>query len=369
VTPDKMYLRPEDFYARHGVKTFLGRSAASLDPAAHEVTLKAGRKIGYGRALIATGGEPFVPRIEGLGRGVQTFTSWADAARLDKAIRPGQRALVLGGGLIGLKAAEALRRRGLDVTLVELARGILTLSLDERGSELAGECLREMGVKVICGNTVQRMETRRGERTAVLRDGASIPHDVFVCAVGVRPNAEIARAAGLEANRGVVVNERLETSAPDVYAAGDVTEGLDLLLSQKRPLPVWPSASRQGRIAGRNMAGADAVHEGGFAMNSVQINDVPFISAGLTDATGEAVESLERFDPRRKEYRRVVLRDNRIVGFVAVAAVDRAGIYTGLMRDRVDVANFRGELLEDSFGYISLPRQLRQERLARVATI
>lgn len=369
VDANRMYIRPADFCRRRRVRTFLNRPAVGLDPARRVVTLRNGSKARYGKLLIATGGAPFVPPVKGAPRRVRTFTAWADALALEKVVGEGVRALVLGGGLIGIKAAEALRARRCEVTVVELADGVLSQSLDAKASRLASTCLSEMGVNVLCGVTIERFERREGERVAVLSNGVAAPYDLFVCAVGVRPNAEIAREAGLEVDRGVIVDDRLQTSDPNIFAAGDVTQGQDLVLGEKRPIPIWPSASRQGRAAGRNMAGGDERHEGGFAMNSVQINDVPFISAGLLETKSPRVAVLERHEPESFRHRRILVRDDRIVGFVTVGAVDRAGILTGLLRDRVDVRNFRDELLDDAFGYISLPRELRRERLSRVSTI
>jgi NAD(P)H-nitrite reductase large subunit len=368
VSADRMYLRPADFYRRHRVRLFLNQPAVGLDPETRQVSLRGGRSIRYGKVLLAMGGVPAIPGIPGMPRSAMTFTSWGDADRLGRLARPGIRALVLGGGLIGIKAAEALRARGAEVTVVEMAKGVLSLALDERASQIAGERLMETGVRLVCGTTIERFAPRKRGRVAVLRSGEETPYDVFVCAVGVRPNAALAEQAGVPVGRGVIVDDLLRAGVEGVYAAGDVAEAHDVILDQRRPLPIWPSASAQGRAAGANMAGADKAYAGGFGMNSVQIHDTPFISAGITGASGE-LESLQREDPRSGTYRRVLLRDNLIVGFIVVGAVDRAGIYTGLMRDRVDVSHFRDDLLDDRFGYISLPRQIRRERLAGVSTL
>ncbi|HRU07379.1 MAG TPA: FAD-dependent oxidoreductase, partial [Candidatus Brocadiia bacterium] len=318
VNPEGMYIRPEDFYRRNGVKTFLNKPAVALDLKARTAKLKDGSAIRYGKLLLATGGTPFVPPIQGAPRRTQTFTCWADATQLEKAAAKGTRALVLGAGLIGVKVTEALLRRGCEVTVVELAGGVMAQALDATSSEMAGECLRDMGANVICGATVERLETRGKDKVAVLRGGVEILHDLFICAVGVRPNAGLAKEAGLEVKRGVLVDERMRTSDPHVYAAGDVSEGADLLLGEKRPIPIWPSASLQGRAAGANMAGAEVKYAGGFAMNSVQINDVPFISAGVLESKDHRVEVMERLTASKRCYRRILIRDGRIIGFVVV---------------------------------------------------
>jgi NAD(P)H-nitrite reductase large subunit len=190
--------------------------------------------------------------------------------------------------------------------------------------------------------------------------------DLVVFAIGVRPNVELTqRDSGIRARRGILVDSRQCTSVPDVYAAGDCTETHDILLETSRPIAIWPHAYRQGYVAGCNMAGANRKYEGGIAMNSVEVCGLPTISVGITDPLQDGenrdrYETLEEYDRDASSYKRLILQGNRLVGAVCVGDIDRTGIYTGLIRDRVDVRPFKKHLLSGNFGLISLPKEYRK---------
>lgn len=366
VDDGRMYYRPRDFYARHRVETMLGVEVTRVNPQEQTLTLAGGGTLNYDRLLIATGGRPFVPPVPGADlEGVFTFTRLDDARRIARYIeRYGVgSALVVGGGLIGLKAAEALMARGIRVVIVELADRILSMTFDRTASKLAESLLRRAGAEVYTGLTVREIADRRGRVDhVILQNGERVECDLVVFAIGVRPNVGlIPPDAGIQVNHGIVVDRHMQTGVPGIYAAGDCAEGYDLLLGKSRPIAIWPNAYRQGYVAGCNMAGVEREYEGGLPMNSVEICGVPTISVGLTEPPeGEGYEILEHYDRETPSYKRLVLRDHRLVGMICVGSVDRAGIYTGLIRARVSVAPFKDHLLAGSFGLISLPREYRK---------
>jgi len=366
VDEGRMDYRPRDFYTRYRVETMLGVEVTQVSPQEWSLALAGGGTLTYDRLLIATGGRPFVPPVPGVDvEGVFTFTCLDDARRMARYIEQheARSALVVGGGLIGLKTAEALMARGLRVTIVELADRILSMTFDHTASGLAESLLRRAGADVRTGLTVKEIVERKGRVDhAVLQDGERVECDLVVFAIGVRPNVGlIPPEAGIQVNRGIVTDRRMQTSVPGIYAAGDCAEGYDMLLGEHRPIAIWPNAYRQGYVAGCNIAGVKREYEGGMPMNSVEVCGVPTISVGLTDPPeGDGYEILERYDRAAPAYKRLVLRDNRLVGAICIGVVDRAGIYTGLIRDRVDVAPFKDYLLAGNFGLISLPREYRK---------
>jgi NAD(P)H-nitrite reductase large subunit len=361
-----MDYRPRDFYARQRVETMLGVEVMRVNPQEQSLALAGGGALAYDRLLIATGGRPFVPPVPGVDmKGVFTFTRWDDAQRIANYIeKHGARsALVVGGGLIGLKTAEALMARSVRVTIVELADRILSMTFDRTASKLAESLLRRAGAEIRIGVTVKEIVERDGRVDhAILQDGERVECDLVVFAIGVRPNVGlIPPEAGIQVNRGILVDRRMQTGVPNVCAAGDCAEGYDMLLGDNRPIAIWPNAYRQGAVAGSNMAGVEREYEGGFPMNSIEVCGVPTISVGLTDLPeGDGCEVLERYDRAAPAYKRLVLRDSRLVGAICIGNVDRAGIYTGLIRDRADVAPFKDHLLAGNFGLISLPREYRK---------
>ena len=367
VNEDGMHYRPADFYERYKVETMLGVEVVSVNPQEQTVSLAGGGTVPYDRLLIATGGKPLAPPVQGADlEGVFTFTRWKDAQRISRYIeeRRAESAIVIGGGLIGLKTTEALIERSIEVTLVELADRILGATFDRTASKMSETILRRAGVEIRLRTTVEEIVGRGGRVDhVVLRDGERVNCDLVVFAIGVRPNIGlIPPESGIRVNRGVLVDRRMGTSAPQVYAAGDCAEAYDMLLDTRRTIAIWPNAYRQGYVAGCNMAGVEKGYEGGFPMNSVEVCGVPTISVGLTDPKedGDRYDILERYDRDTPAYKKLVLRGRRLVGAICVGNIDRAGIYTGLIRDRADVTPFKEHLLSGSFGLISLPKEYRK---------
>lgn len=364
VDEERMYFRPRDFYERNNVDTRLGVEAVRVDVDAFAVETADGGKILFEQLLVATGGRPFVPDIPGGdAEGVFTFTSWDDAKAVAAHIRKtgAGKAVVVGGGLIGIKAAEALHARGLAVTLVELADRLLPLALNEKGSELAAASLRDAGVSLECGTTIERILAPEGAVSGViLKGGREIACGIVVIAVGVVPDTSIVEGSRIETDRGILINERSATSVPGIYAAGNVAQGRDTLTGESRPIPIFPNAYRQGNVAGINMAGGDARVNSAFAMNSLEVFGLPTISVGLATAEGGDCEVLVRGDDETRTYRRFVLRGGRVVGALFVGDIGRAGIVTGLIRERVDVSGIKDLLLADELGLLSLPAEYRK---------
>jgi NAD(P)H-nitrite reductase large subunit len=364
----RLYYRPPDFYERHNVLCLLGRKAISLDTQGKKVVLEDGGEIHFSKLLIATGSLPLVPPVAGRElAGVFAFTRWQDADDIKRFIQAGnvEKAVVVGGGLIGLKASEALVALNVRVTMVELTGRVLSLIFDELASGIAMKRLTEAGIEVRTSTTVEEVVGEYGRVSRVrLRDGSELPCQLVILAIGVRPNVSLVEKTAIEIKRGIVVDEYMRTSLPDVYAAGDVVETWDPLCGDSHPVAIWPNAYRQGSIAGSNIAreGRSMLrpYEGGFPMNSLEIFGLPTISVGLVDPPADGYEILRGFGQEEDCYKKLVLRRNRLVGALFVKQIERAGIFTSLIRDQVDVRPFAENLLDDSFGLISLPSEYRK---------
>lgn len=358
-----MYYRERDYYKRQRVEALLGVAARQIDPAAHEVTLESGERFSYEKLLIGIGGVPVIPPIEGLPcPGVHTFTSWEDERKIKALVKEGEHAVVLGGGMIGLKSAEALHSAGAKVTVVELSKGLLAGAVDAVASGFLAGHLRARGIEVRLEETAVAVRPREGGLTVRLRSGEELPCRAFLVAVGVRPNAEIARRAGIKVDRGIVVDERMRTSEPDIYAAGDVVELPDRSCGVRRPIPILPLAYRGGLVAGINMAGGSERMSMAMPMNSVEVLGYPIVSVGRTSA-GEGQKEIRWRSGTA--YRKLVLEGDRIVGALFAGEIDRAGIVTGLIRDAVPVGRFARELVRSGPNLASLPERLRSSLLTR----
>jgi len=359
-----MFYRDADFYELNGVNTQLGVEVVRVDPEHKTVQTDDRASIAFDKLLIATGGKPIRPDVPGADcEGVFTLVSWDDARRIDGRIQAGgiTDAVVVGGGLIGLKSVEALVARGLRVSVVELAPRILSATFDDVASTLAEQALAEAVVRLFCGTTVERVEQSDGVIEAVtLTNGQRVACQLLVFAIGVVPNIDIVRGTAVAIDRGILVDEHMKTSVSGIYAAGDVAQAEELFGGEKRVIAILPVAYRQGYVAGSNMAGKVRAYAPGMLMNAVEICKLPTISVGITDPRGDGYEVLSMLDEENSVYKKIVLRNNRIVGAIFVGHIDRAGIITGLARARIDVSSFKNLLLTDEFGLIALPADYRK---------
>ena len=342
IGPDRLALRPQEFYEKSNVSLKLGTRVESIDAKAKTVTTDKGESIGFENLLIATGGIPFTPPIPGSdGSGVYNFTNLEHAQTLISKAKEIKRAVVIGGGLIGLKAGESLFDRGVDVTILELSPRILSLAFDENAASLAGSRLEEVGLHVRCGVSAKEIQhDAEGNLKGVhLTDGDFLQCDVVVIAIGVVPNYNLAKDSGIDVDRGIKVNDHMRTSADGVFAAGDVAQAKDLLFGEDRVIPIWTNAYNQGFCAGKNMAGADITFTGSLAMNSISFYGLPTISVGTVnppedDDTYEIAASLNE---KKKSYRKLVFHENRLVGYVLVGDIDMAGMYTAFVKFQMPV--------------------------------
>ena len=263
-----------------------------------------------------------------------------------------------------MSVTEALLKRGVDITIVEMKDRILNTILDEEASALVQETLKSAGVEIITGDTVSKISSYSpGEVSGViLSDNRSITCKMVVVAIGVRPRLDLVSGTDIEVNRGILVNRRMATSSPDIYACGDVAEAYDFVYGEKRLTPVWPNAYVGGRIAGFNMAGVATKYPGGTAMNSLKYFGEAIVSAGMVVPPDSSYEVLSnRHD---HTYRRVVLKDGLIVGMVFSGDIEKSGIIYNLMKDRVNVDGFKKSLVSEEFGLVSLPEEMWRPKLS-----
>jgi len=366
---ESMLFRPLEFYSQNNITSILGKRVRSLGLGDHTTGLENGEHISWEKLLIASGGVPIVPKMEGAGkRGTFTFTTLDDAKAIDEFIDNAHTAVVIGGGLIGISVTEALKKRGVKVTVVEMKDRILNTILDEQASSIAEEALKKAGIKIITGRTVAEITGKELVRGVVLDNGDDIPCSLVVIAIGVSPRTELARGTEIKVNRGITVDSHMATNYPDVYSCGDAAEAYDFVYCANRLTPIWPNAYIGGRVAGYNMAGVKAEYPGGTGMNSLNYFGLDIAAAGIaTPPDGDGYELINK--QKDTVYQRVVLKDDLIVGMVFVGAIEKAGILFSLMRDRVKVNNFKQMLLSDNFGLVSLPRELWQRRLEKDTAI
>lgn len=378
-TEDNIGFKPADFYRTYEIEALLGPEyeAVGLDGEGHTVTLRNGEVITYGKCLIATGSIPFMPPIKGLEGKSNVFPfltlddakkAWSAAVEAtDRAHAAGRtsRVIVIGGGLIGLKAAEALSHHVDDTVVLELAPRILPAVLDGEGSVILSDLLRDRGITCLPGTSAAELLGDGDSVTgALLTNGDELSCDLVIAAVGVRPNTALAAAAGAEEERGLVCGTDLQTSLPDVYAAGDVTQVTDVLDGARRPLALWPNAIRQGKTAGLFMTGSPAAEpfEGNFAVNAVDFFDISLLTGGVINPPEDGGYEVQVLT-EGAVYAKFVMKDDRLVGYILLNRPSNAGIYTAIIEQRIPLSELSHDLFEDVPVNLDFPADVRWARL------
>lgn len=344
---DKMQYRSEAFYKENGVRVLKGIRAEKIEN--EKVFLENGETAEFEKALVATGSSPFVPPIKGLEnvKNRFSFMTVSDALALEKAVNKESRVLIIGAGLIGLKCAEGLCGRAGKITVCDLAPHLMPSVLDSECAAPVEKKFKEMGIELIFSDSIESIENG----TAKTKNGLKTDFDILVTAVGVRPNISLLKDIGAETERGVIVNEKMQTSIENIYAAGDMAEGFDITKNKKSVTAILPNAYIGGFCAGENMAGKEAVFDNIIPMNSIGFFGCHLMTAGTYE--GELYE-----EKTENAIKKLYVKDNRLIGFMLVGNVDKAGIYTSLIRNKtpLDTMNFDNlkknpSLLPFSFKY------------------
>ena len=331
-----MNYRDEHFYENMGCEVIYGKKAVQIDSKQKQVLLDDGTALPYTSVCIATGSSPFVPPFEGLNTVEQcySFMTLDDTLALEKAIHQDANVLIVGAGLIGLKCAEGLHGRVKSITVCDLADRVLSSILDTECAAIMQRHLEANDIQFLLGDTAVKFD----KNTAFMKSGKQVSFDILVLAVGVRANTALVKDLGGEVNRGIIVNTKMETSIPDLFAAGDCTEGEDISYGQKRVLAILPNAYMQGHTAGVNMAGGNAQFDNAIPMNSIGFFGLHAMTAGSYD--GEVYE--EKTDCKLK---RLFTKENRLIGFILIGETERTGIYTSLIREQTPLDSVNFEML------------------------
>ena len=306
---DELPIHPESWYADHRVDLLCGQEAVELRLDDQAVVLRGGRRIDFDRLVLTAGAHPFVPPLPGAQRqGVHTLRTCDDAERLLAAIRPGMTCACIGGGLLGMEAAGALARRGLDVTLLEGHDWPMPRQLNRQAGDILARQVGRKGIQQLV--RARTVDILGDERVAGVRleDGQTIEADLVLIATGVRPNSYLARQAGLQVNQGVVVDHYLTSSHPAVLAAGDVAEHRGTLYGS------WHAAQHQGSIAGMNAAGGRVEFGGIPRSNTLKVLGIDLTSIGRFEPEDGSDRVVER--EAGDVYYRFVFRDGRLIGSV-----------------------------------------------------
>lgn len=357
VTDEKMYYRNSDFYDKNSCSVMLGKKVEKIDPDQKKVYINDGSSVEYDKLMVATGSSPFVPPVEGL-VGAQnsfTFMDWDSVKAVKGAVKTDSRVIIMGAGLIGLKAAEGLHEICDDITVVDLADRILPSILDKKGADFVQKHIEKEGIKFILNDAAAAVH----ENKITLKSGKVLTYDVLIIAVGVRPNTSLVKDAGGSVNRGIVTDNKLATTLDGIYAAGDCTESFDICSEQNKILALLPNAYMQGEIAGINMAGGDKTFDTAMPMNAIGFFGLHMITAGSME--GECAEFIDE-----NNYKKMYFSNGLFKGYILIGEISRAGIYTSLIRDKVPMDKIDSNLLKVSPQLLVFDKHSRLQKLAGV---
>ncbi len=351
--PEEIRVYPAEWYAERRIRHVLGTRVTAIDPAEHRLTLSDGAQAPYDRLVLANGASAWVPPIPGMGLpGVRTLRSMDDAVSLRDAAAPGSRALVLGGGLLGLEVAAALEGRGVQVTVVEVFDRLLPRQLDVEGAAVLQQRIERSGAKIITGQSCTGIEGEGHAERCLLKNGQALALDLLVVSAGARSNLSLAQSAGMACGRGVTVDARLHTSAADVLAVGDVAE------FEGRVWGIVPAALAQARVAAAQLAGDESVRYVDIVPSTtlkVTGVDVTSIGEAIPEAPG-AVE-VRSVRPAEGLYTKLVVRDGRVVGAIMVGSRARLRAVNMLISQGTDVSAYQDVLLDEGFDLLGLAQQ------------
>jgi len=321
VGPGSLDLRPPAWFEQQGIDLRGGSPAVSVDLDARRVFDRSGLAHPFDALVLATGSRPFVPPIPGAERpGVLTFRTRADVAAIDASAQAAERAVVIGGGLLGLEAAAGIRACGARVTVLEAADRLMPQQLDADASRVLARALQALGIATVCGARVERIDSRG----VVVAGEEMVDADLVVVAAGVRPEAALAAAAGLDVGRGVLVDDEMRTSAPGVWAVGECAEHRGTVHG------LWAPIAKQARAAGASVCGDPAAFHGLTSATSLKIAGVELFAGGKQG--GDAVDELVWSDGRRGVYRRLLLDGDRLAGATLVGDTAEARELSSLLR-------------------------------------
>ncbi|MGH7272128.1 MAG: NAD(P)/FAD-dependent oxidoreductase, partial [Polyangiaceae bacterium] len=325
--PDDIVMRPMSYYAEKGIRLADEAVVRRIDVERRTIEISGGREASYDLAVLATGSQPLVPAIDGmtgpggdLRDGVFVYRTMSDCLRMRAFAQPGDSAVILGGGLLGLEAAKALSDLGLHVTVVDVGKTLMPAQVDLLGGEMVCRKVEQFGIFVRTGRTVDAIVGADRVEGVVLDDGKTLPADMVIAACGVRPRVDLARASGLPVNRGIVVNDAMATEVPRVYALGECAEHAGRTYGLVAP--VWEQAAVLADV----LSGAKPPvrYRGSKVYSRLKVAGIEVASMGLLEPELETDAVLQVVEDRRCAYRKLIVRGGRLAGAMLVGDTSAA---------------------------------------------
>jgi len=338
VGEDKLIAKKAAWYQEQRIDLRLNTRITGLDTAGKRLTTDSGEALAFDRLLLATGSHSFLPPIEGIGQqGVFALRHIKDARAILAQAEKSKEVILIGGGLLGLEAGNALRKLGKKVTVVEFFPRLLPRQLDDKGAKRLQKIMEKMGFNFRLSAITKTITGSKGRAEGIVLEGGDTLHgQMVIVSAGVRPNLELAKSGGLDCDKGVKVNDRLETSATGIYAAGDVAEHQGVVSG------IWPAAMQQGKVAGANMAGGEVQYNGTTMNNILKVAGIDVAAAGNIDAEGRYESQVVSSG---SVYKKLVIENNRLIGCIMVGDTKNFNTITRYITEQRDIGTLKNSLL------------------------
>nr|WP_256464218.1 FAD-dependent oxidoreductase [Bradyrhizobium sp. 44] len=332
-------LRPADWWRHRGVTVRYGYRVSEIDTGRRELKIEGEESMEYSKLVLAVGSTPLRLNVPGADlSGVHTFRDTRDVDLLLTLAAARKRVVVVGGGLLGLEAAYGLAKAGAPVTLLHLMDRLMERQLDAPAADLLKTLVERKGIRILLSASTARIHGEGHVEAVELADGSRIEADAVIFAAGIRPNIALAKDAGIAVNRGIVVNDEMQTASPDIYALGECAEHRGTCYGLVEP------AYEQARVLARHLSGRPAAYQGSVVSTNLKVSGVSVFSAG-DFMGGEGSESLVLSDRRRGTYKKLVIAEGRLTGALLIGDTVDALWYLELIRNREKVAAIRADMM------------------------
>lgn len=345
VAVEEIFVYKREWYNNNKIQLNLNCTVKSIDPKNQRITLTDESNFTYNKLLLVTGSSGILPSIDGINtaEGVFTLRTVEDALTIIKRAACAKTVTLIGGGLLGLEAGNGLRKLGLSVTVVEFFDRLLPRQLDAEGAMILQKQMEGMGLKFFLGAQSKSIKDVGITKILELKDGNIIESNFILVSAGIKPNITLAQEAGIPVNKGIIVNDCMETGIPDIYAAGDVAE------HKGRIYGIWPASQRQGVIAGINMSGGNETYAGTVPSASLKVAGIRLTSLGDILVEDNTAEQVKVENPDKNIYKKLFIKDGKIVGAIFLGDTKNAYEIGQLMEKKVDVNRFKDKILETDF--------------------
>lgn len=356
----KLTYRDEKFYSDNRIELLLDKKVERVDVKKKKIVLAEKQELLYDSLIIATGAHASMPKdLKGTNkRGAFGFRTIKDTNDILELLPMSHTSCVLGGGLIGLKAAYGLKKRGQDVKVVVRSGRILSQVADDKAAGLLLSRFQENGIEVLLNTGVSEIIGNGDVKAIKLENGKVIGTSIVVVGKGVTSNTKLVRDSDVKIDWGISVDEYMRTNIDNIYAAGDVAQGYDLTTNSSQVNALWPVAVEQGKIAGANVCGASLKSKGSFGMNSVEFFGLPLISMGVFEGD---YETLVYYNKEKQVYRKLVIDKGRIIGTLLLGDIANSGLYFHLIKEKADISKIQDDLLDTNLSYARISDFVRQD--------